>query len=187
MPRKDAAHRRVGHPRRREQLLPPGFEIDRHHAGAAQAVEQRQHLTRRHAAGAVDRDRVDRQRVGARAPSRRRETARRRQPTDTTQRRSRPSATTASSDASSPGWTCERRKRLSAGAATGISGLPPGVSSASISFRGSVPIDPAPSVITASPGARDAQDPRESPRRATARRAPAARSRGEPRRRAPPA
>ena len=50
------------------------------------------------------------------------------------------------------GLTCARRKRLSAGAATGISAPPSLRCSASISRFGTVPIEPAPSVITASPG-----------------------------------
>src|SRR6267142_2103619 len=146
------ANRRVGDPRRAEKLPPPGLDVDRQHVAAADAVEQRDDFPFRQPRVAVHGDTRDRERLRIQHGARR-------QDADIQRQRDHHGRAAGFPPRQDPEARPARGRDVRAAeAAVGRRryrhqrAAPRRFVSASTSCAGSEPIEPAPSVSTASPG-----------------------------------
>src|SRR5882672_7465910 len=146
------ANRRVGDPRRAEKLPPPRLDVDRQHVAAADAVEQRDDFPFRQPRVAVHGDTRDRERLRIQHGARR-------QDADIQRQRDHHGRAAGFPPRQDPEARPARGRDVRAAeAAVGRRryrhqrAAPRRFVSASTSCAGSEPIEPAPSVSTASPG-----------------------------------
>ena len=157
-----ATQARIGHPRRREHARPPLLQVRAQQVLALQAVHEREHLADREPIGPPDREPCDRERRGRQGPVADREDGERgedarREPDRAPRHAPVPRAPAHDlrlrpAEPAIPGGRGCQHRRARAAAHDRPPVTPAGPRRAARIRSPTVPIEPAPSVITRSPG-----------------------------------